>query len=90
MNRQPPVKRLAAGRDLDQAQLIIVRWTTLPGIHLGNPSLIDAKIGRDVVLHMPEGKAASNFTNDLISQFCAETFRWSLCHTFTFSMYDQS
>ncbi|QTH23701.1 hypothetical protein HRJ34_09445 [Rhizorhabdus wittichii] len=89
---KPPASlgRLAARTILDQSQLIIVRGTALPGIHLGNTSLIDAEIGRDIVLHVPKGQAALDFTNSLISQFCAETFRWSGSHTFTFRMYDQS
>lgn len=84
---KPPARTRRAGgpeRVLDQTQLIIVRWTALPGINLGNSPLIDAEIGRDIVLHMPEGKAATDLADSLISQFCAETFRWSHSHTLPF------
>jgi hypothetical protein len=52
---KPPAPFEAGGPDclLDQTQLIIVRGTTLPGLNLGNSTLIDAEIGRDVVLHLP-------------------------------------
>lgn len=90
---KPPAPRggWRPGSILDQAQLVIVRWTALPGVHLGNSPLIDTEIGRDIVLHLPEGKPATNLTDRLVSQFCAETFRWSVGHVqFTFLRYDQS
>lgn len=77
-----PAKDWRSGPVLDQAQLIVVRRSALPSVYLGNPPLIDAEIGRDIVLHMPEGKPPLDFADSLISQFCADTVRWSSVHSF--------
>ena len=81
-SRQSPRRDRRPGRDLDQAQLIVVRRLALPSVDLGNPTLIDTEIGRDIVLHMPEGNPPLDLTDGLISQFCADTVRWPYVHCF--------
>jgi hypothetical protein len=79
----------AARRALDQAQLVVVRGATLPGIHLGNATLIDTEISRDIVLHLTKGEPALDFTDSLIIKLSAHALRWSCSHI-TPHMYDQS
>jgi hypothetical protein len=66
---KPPAPRRGwrSGRDLDQAQLIIVRGS-LPGFYLGNSPLIDAEFSRNIVLDVPLGNAASYGTFQILGE----------------------
>jgi len=44
---------------------------TLARVDFGNPALVDAKIGRNVMLDIPQAEAIPNLADNFVSQFGA-------------------
>lgn len=48
---------------------VIVRRLAFPGIHLGNPPLIDPKVGGDIMLELARGEPAADFQDCIIVEW---------------------